>query len=386
MRVDRFVGDKFSDSTNPNGLKRFEYIDGLRGLASIMVAVAHLAHAAAVKHPGIFGAHVEQLADLGRYGVQIFFVLSGFVIAHSVMAGTHSFAYFGRFVGRRFVRLDLPYWSVIAFELALLWISGHVMIQYSRDLPPVAQVLSHVVYMQGLLGYEHILPVFWTLCYEVQFYLVFVLALVLIEKLRRAGLSPNTLRKVTVFTLAASFCLSLAIYLGQLSSPHQALFFDRWFQFAFGVVTYLYYRGSCSERWIVLASAFCIVGGVVLGETTYRIVSTSLTAATGLAILASWKYDWWNALLRGPTMQFLGRISYSLYLLHVCVGWRAVVLVREIAGASYSTALAYLAFAIGMAVSIVAAWIMYAIVERPAIALARKIRLPQREAAAVATA
>lgn len=378
-------GKRF-DTDRANSARRFEYIDGLRGLASIMVAVSHLAHASAVKHPGILGPHVEQLADLGRYGVQIFFVLSGFVIAHSVMAGAHSFSYFGRFAGRRFVRLDLPYWSVIVFEIALLWISGRVMAEYARELPPPGQILSHAVYLQEFLGYQHILPVFWTLCYEVQFYLVFVFGLVLLEKLRGAGLPASTLQKVATVTLAVTFCASLAIYLGQLPYPHQALFVDRWFQFAFGVITYLHYRGACNARWIVVASGLCIVGGMIYGMNAYRMTSTLLTAATGLAILGSWKVQWWNALLVGRTMQFLGRISYSLYLLHVSVGWRATVLVRELFGTSYSTVYAYLAFAIGMAASIVAASVMYVLIERPAITLARRIRLPQREQAVPATA
>jgi peptidoglycan/LPS O-acetylase OafA/YrhL len=110
-----------------------------------------------------------------------------------------------------------------------------------------------------------------------------------------------------------------------------------------------------------------------------------LTAGTGLAILASLRVGWWNALLTGPKMQFLGRISYSLYLLHLCVGWRTVVLIRELLGTSYSTVYAYAAFAIGMAVSIAAASVMYMLIERPSIALARKIRLPQRGAPVVAS-
>jgi hypothetical protein len=372
------LGDKILDSAVPAGFRRFEYIDGLRGLASVMVAIAHLAHAAADKHPGIFGARVEELADLGRYGVQIFFVLSGFVIAHSVMSGAHSFTYLGRFAGRRFVRLDLPYWSVIAFELFLLWLSGKVMVEYMHDLPPLGEILSHAVYLQEFLGYQHILPVFWTLCYEVQFYLVFVLSLVLLEKMRGAGLSDKAARNGATVALAASFCVSLAIYLGRLPFAHQALFVDRWFQFAFGVTTYLYCRGTCDRRWIVAAVAACVVGGILFGVNAYRIGSTLLTAATGLAILASLRVRWWNALLIGPTMQFLGRISYSLYLLHLVVGWRSVVVIRELLGTSYSTIYAYLAFAVGMAVSIAAASVMYILIERPSIALARKIRLPQR--------
>jgi peptidoglycan/LPS O-acetylase OafA/YrhL len=254
------------------------------------------------------------------------------------------------------------------------------MAQYMRDLPPLPNILSHAVYLQEFLGYQHILPVFWTLCYEVQFYLVFVLSLVLLEKLRGTGLSAGATRNVAAVALGASFCASLAIYLGYLPYPNHALFVDRWFQFAFGVITYLYSRGSCDGRWIAATVAACVVSGLLFGGTAYRVTSILLTAGTGLAILGSLRARWWNALLVGPTMQFLGRISYSLYLLHVCVGWRAVVLVRELFGASYSTLHAYAAFAIGMAASITAAWVMYALIERPSIALARKIRLPQRDA------
>jgi peptidoglycan/LPS O-acetylase OafA/YrhL len=369
----------------PSGIApRFEYIDGLRGLASIMVAIGHIAYAAAVKHPGIFGPGIDQLADFGRYGVQIFFVLSGFVIAHSVASGSYSFGYFGRFAARRFVRLDLPYWSVLALEVLLLWVSGMVMLEYARDLPSLAQLFSHAVYLQEFLGYGHILPVFWTLCYEVQFYLAFVLSLVLLAKLRDAGVSTSAARTVAGVTLALSFIGSLAIYLGQMPMPHQALFVDRWFQFAFGVITYQYYRQQCSGNWVVAAAAACVIGATLFGADAYRVTSTLLTAATGLAILASLRFSWWNALLIGPAMQFLGRISYSLYLLHLCIGWRATVLVRELFGSAYSTAAAYFAFAVGMAASIVAAWAMHALIETPSINVARKIRLPQRRQSAAA--
>lgn len=366
------------DAHQAVGAARFEYIDGLRGLAAMMVVITHIAHAAAVKHPGILGASVETLADLGRHGVQIFFVLSGFVIAHSVSRGAHSFRYLGLFAGRRFVRLDLPYWCIIALELVLLAISGLVMAQYARDLPSTGEIVANAMYLQVFLGYEHILPVFWTLCYEVQFYLAFVLALVLLAKLREFGLSSRTTKQVATIALTASFCLSLAIYLGQLPMPHQALFFDRWFQFAFGVATYLYFRGRCSGAWIAAGTLACIAGAAAFGADGYRVISTLVTAATGLAILASLRFAWWNSLMVGPSMQFLGRISYSLYLIHTSIGWRTTVLAREMMGSAYSTAAAYLAFGLGVLASVVGAWVMYLLIERPAISIARKIPLPQR--------
>jgi peptidoglycan/LPS O-acetylase OafA/YrhL len=362
---------------------RFEYIDGLRGLASIMVAIGHLAGAAEAHHPGILGPGVMHLASFGRYGVQIFFVLSGFVIAHSVITGAYSFSYFGRFVGRRFVRLDLPYWSVIALELILLAVSGMLMAQYSRELPSLPQIVTNMFYLQQYLGYDHIVPVFWTLCYEVQFYLVYVLSLVLLAKLQNAGASSQTVRRIATFALAVSFCWSLAMYLGLIVNPHRGLFVDRWYQFAFGVVTYLYFRGHVGWLPVASGAALCVICGWAFSVDGYRLTSTLLTAATGIAILASLRYSWWNSLMIGPGMQFLGRISYSLYLLHSSIGWRATVVTRELFGNSYSTAAAYVAFAVGLAASIFASYIMYLLIERPAINLARKIRLPQRHGAAL---
>ncbi len=372
-----------SSSSHP--APRFEFIDGLRGLAAMMVVITHLANAAADKHPGIFGPNVAELADLGRYGVQIFFVLSGFVIAHSVWLGAHSFRYLGRFAGRRFVRLDLPYWCVILFELILLSISGLVMSDYARELPPIGEILANATYLQEFLGYQHILPVFWTLCYEVQFYLVFVLALTLLAKLRNAGVSVDATRKIASVALVLSFSISLAIYLGRLPVPHEALFFDRWFQFAFGVIAYLYFRGQCSGAWVAAAAMACVLGAAAFGINAYRVISTLITAATALAILASFKFRGWNSLLIGPSMQFLGKISYSLYLLHLCIGWRTTVLVRELLGDAYSTLAAYFAFALGVIASVMGAWIMHLLIERPSIQIARKIELPRRPSESSAT-
>jgi hypothetical protein len=351
----------------------------MRGLASMMVAVGHLSGAVAARHPDILGATAHEILGYGRYGVHIFFLLSGFVIAHSVITGAHSFNYFGRFVGRRFVRLDLPYWSVIALELVLLAVSGMIMAQYERELPSLPQIAANMFYVQEFLGYEHISPVFWTLCYEVQFYVVFVLALVLLTKLGLAGAPAAAVRWIATGVLALSFAWSLSIYLGLLPDPHNALFVDRWFQFALGVIAYLYYRGTCDWRPVAASIALCVVLAVTFAPNNYRLETTILTAATAVAILGSLRFPLWNGLLAGPTMQFFGRISYSLYLLHLAIGWRAIVVARELMGSAYTTATAWLVLAFGIAVSVLASWIMYLLIEGPAIRLARKIRLPQRQ-------
>src|SRR5208282_311558 len=93
------------------GEKRFLLVDALRGIAAMSVVVFHLAE----------GHHVDQFMTVapvwlitviehGDLGVAIFFVLSGFVIAHSLYGRNVTLSLAGRFMLRRSLRLDPPYW------------------------------------------------------------------------------------------------------------------------------------------------------------------------------------------------------------------------------------------------------------------------------------
>jgi peptidoglycan/LPS O-acetylase OafA/YrhL len=355
---------------------RFLYIDGLRGVAALTVAVGHLLAAAEAQHPGILG-WLAEAGEYGRYGVQIFFVLSGFVIAHSVVGGTYSSGYLGRFAARRFIRLDIPYWCVIALEVFLLWISGMVLAHYARELPSAAQIAANAFYVQVYLGFPHILPIFWTLCYEVQFYIAFVAGLVALSKPFPNNLKGSRAQFLGIAALAITFTASLALYVNLVTSPHPGLFVDRWFQFALGVITYQCYRGRWHLSAAVLANAACIAAAILLANDSYRVESLLTTAGTSTAILASRSQPLWRGALTGAALLFLGRISYSLYLLHPAIGWRATVFVRELLGASYSTTTAFFAFSVGVAASIISAWVMFWIIESPSMKLARRIDLPK---------
>src|SRR5688500_3864296 len=104
-----------------DGGSRFIFIDGLRGIAALWVALFHLysggpnAPVLASLTPGILDAALRH----GYLGVEVFFVISGFVIAHSVGSRpvTRDFAL--RFAARRSLRLDPPYWLTIILVVFL---------------------------------------------------------------------------------------------------------------------------------------------------------------------------------------------------------------------------------------------------------------------------
>lgn len=100
----------------------------MRGLAALAVV---LFHAVEGKHIPLLQAAMpswcESLIRHGHLGVAVFFVLSGFVISHSLNDIRVTFPVAGRFMVRRSIRLDPPYWAAIVVALAFALISSKVL-------------------------------------------------------------------------------------------------------------------------------------------------------------------------------------------------------------------------------------------------------------------
>jgi len=160
------------------GRLRFRTIDGLRGIAAMAVVIFHLNAATRVTFGEWLPPTVEWIFRSGHFGVDIFFVISGFVIAYSIRSAAPTIA----FARRRSVRLDPSYWTAIFLEIAV----QAIVIRFAfsdAPLPSLGQVFSHFLYLQNLLGLGDIVDIFWTLCFEIQFYLALVLFLVLRRQL-----------------------------------------------------------------------------------------------------------------------------------------------------------------------------------------------------------
>src|SRR5438477_5151495 len=145
---------------------RLKTVDGLRGIAALAVVFYHLNLAARLSYGHWTPAWVDWLLHQGFLGVDVFFVLSGFVIPYSVRSGTFTLGFLGSFVIRRSIRLDPPYWVAIFLETGLIWLSLRGGAS-DASLPSATQLLAHFFYLQNLFEFGDIVPIFWTLCYEV---------------------------------------------------------------------------------------------------------------------------------------------------------------------------------------------------------------------------
>lgn len=270
--------------------RRFAFIDALRGIASLGVVLFHAAE----------GHHIDQLPDfarqiagVGAFGVPIFFVISGFVIACSLAEQQMTPSSFGKFLLRRSIRLDPAYWVAIAIALGFSALASKMISGRPENHFTCPQVLAHLIYAQSILRFEQINPVFWTLCYEVQFYVVF--ALLLFSKSR--------------WTVIVAMIVSL-LWCFRLAPSMPGLFTNLWYAFLLGASAWFGWRYQ-RFRLIYFAYFTAVSASAIYFRDSFALC-TSLTSMTIFIAAASGRLSAMN----WRWLQFLGAISYSLYLLH----------------------------------------------------------------------
>lgn len=357
--------------------RRLVLIDALRGIASLWVVLFH-AHAAghiAAVAARLPRAAVAALFEVGWVGVPIFFVLSGYVIALSVGKHRVDGRFVLRFVARRSVRLDPPYWASMAIAVAFALASLRFVPGKHYDPPTLGQVAAHVLYLQELLGIREINEVYWTLCQEIQFYLVFCLLLwaVHAQGARRGALA-------SVFGPALAIAAAFPLLLPPL--PVRGLFLPLWHGFLLGAVAYWVVAGKVGRRWFVAfagAIGLALVRAGVEGrgadalQTAAFLATAALLLAAGLRGRMGRWLGWWP-------LQWLGKISYSLYLIHNPVTGAAFRASHQLLPAGAPGELVGFAFALACVLG--ASWLTWFVIERPSQALARRIALWRRPAGA----
>jgi peptidoglycan/LPS O-acetylase OafA/YrhL len=340
---------------------RYAFVDALRGVAAVAVVLFHIYSKNLRPMTGYeFPEPLHSIFEHGNLGVMVFFVISGFVIAQSIRGAFVTPRYVGWFALRRSLRLDPPYWATIAAMIALTYISNHAQHDRSLPMPSLAGVIAHLFYAQGFLGYPQIVGVFWTLCYEIQFYLSLVILIGVWQRTRDFVSSRWVL--FGPLWVVSLFCIA-----GKLA-PTPALFVYGWPFFFLGVVVNWVHNGE--EHPFTLA--ITIAGS--LAVVTFAPLQISIAIVTALAIHTVSRLGWLQSLTLGPVLQYLGRISYSLYLVHMLVGTPLVRFFLRLLGKRPDFVHASALVVLATVVSIIAAHVMYVVIERPAIRWSHKLR------------
>ncbi|WGV27805.1 acyltransferase family protein [Halotia branconii] len=358
-------GSPLAPLTEKSSKVRFYFLDAFRGLAALWVVLYHAES----------GNHITQLSKFlpewivlvvfkwGHLGVSIFFVLSGFVIAHSLRAKKINLAYFSNFTLGRFIRLSIPYYASIVLVLCLMVISskvkGEVLV-----LPSLESLLAHLLYLQEILGLKQINTVYWTLCLEMQFYVIFCLVLGLSQKLDdfKNVNSGRALIFVPVSVLAA--VCSLQVFNNHLWS---ALFLPYWYSFLLGAFAYWSYTNVLKPVYFYFYCA--VITFISISDHSLFMFTCVIVATLFLEVGRTNRLQIW---LNWRWLQFISLISYSLYLVHNPITGATFLAGFKLLGHFVWTEVFLLIVTI-MACT-VCAWIMWKLVEQPSIELSRKVK------------
>jgi peptidoglycan/LPS O-acetylase OafA/YrhL len=356
--------------------ERFAFIDALRGLAALAVACHHIDRFGPLCDAvwRIEPFWISEILENARVGVRVFFVISGFVIAYSVRKAWVTPAYLGNFALRRSIRLEPPYWVTIAIVLTLNQLAGWLAFEPPGNDPSFLQILAHIIYVQEIAGYDHISVGFWTLCIELQFYLLFVCLLGVAQRL------PQALARFGSFSTATGIAivfLPLALWslfgASLADEAWNASWVTRYFwAFFLGALVCWTLDGQTPRSLLGVYLA------AMVGRLGYHFtVDAAVALATGLAIYGTGILGRLGSWLNWNWLQYLGRISYSLYLIHYPVS-------HLVSHFGYwltddSSAFGVLWMFVSLGLSVAAAHLLYIGIEAPSVRLSRRFRFNAAE-------
>jgi len=335
---------------------RLRSLDGLRLLAALMVAAYHYGGRDGEVARAWGSSPRDQFPTLHSYfaygclGVQVFFVISGFVIC---MSG------WGRpvksFFASRAARLLPAYWAAIVLVTAVFALP---VVAYEAVSP--SDALVNLTMLQQPLGVDRVLGVCWTLWAEVRFYALFALFVVL----------PGANRR-RVLLFCAGWMVAAAIARGAheplldiVVMPEYAPFFVG------GVGLYLVHRdrrdvyawSAVAVGWLIgqheavaalwrPASAEAFAHRTVFGIVLVVTLGFAAVAAIALGRLSWVNWSW---------LTTAGALTYPFYLVHEHLGWPVIRMLHGVLGLPARLTLTFTVLSLlGLA------WLIHRFVERP---------------------
>lgn len=342
--------------------ERLQELDALRGIAALLVVAFHYTmHRDFADHGWV----------LGVTGVDLFFIISGFVIFMSVQNNSSP----REFMRRRFFRLYPVYWIVVSFTAVLIFFNFANI----YDLEPLtaSRYFANLTMFQKLFGITSIDGPYWTLLVEMQFYIIVILALWARKIKYLAGI---------LLVLMSALLINELIIQPIDRDAFEQFFFniDLWLPllgrvpfFLAGILFYKIYKGEGNWRTI-LVIIICYITALLVfqsfGPARHFIhlpqYIFTTTVYFGVFVLFLRKK---LSIIVNPTTLFFGRISYSLYLIHQFMGINLIIpyLEKEY-GIHYRQGAI-----ISLCAAIVLAYFVTKFIEEPSIRFYKKKRVSQ---------
>ncbi|WP_100656467.1 acyltransferase family protein [Alteromonas flava] len=296
-----------TESAKTSSRHRIDYLDGLRGLAIILVIVFHAytRWIELVPYGDAFASF--PLFKFGYLGVQLFFLISGFVIFMSLDASNGAF----KFIYKRWLRLfpAMLACSILIFITASFFHARPNGIPNPIDVVPGLTFISPYMWFKATgIEMASLENAFWSIYVEVKFY---VLAAIVYFLLGRRYLVPTLFFFYVMWLLSSQFTENqFANFVYSVSILASFQYFG-WF--AAGASYYLFTKSS-HINWFYLGVLISAVSALVEGQFELQPSIAALIICAFFALIL--RNSWLQNMLSNKQLLFMGFISYPLYLLH----------------------------------------------------------------------
>jgi len=354
---------------NPRSQEHFGFIDSIRGLSALGIACYHIYRYSPLRESAntILPDFFDYLLRHSWIGVQVFLVIAGFVTAYTLRSTNIRQASLGNFCMRRIVRLGSPYWVVVLLVASL----NYLVVSLSGDLSLSGHVswphlLAQLIFLQDIAGYQNISAGLWFVGIALQWALAFILLFGGADRVCR-NYSPATQSEWIVllaFFLPPAF---LALFVFNLESS-----MEKWILYFFHMPVFGALAWWTLERRIPAPAFWAYAAMLLAGVAFYFRIKVLIAVIAGITLYCAGRSQGIHEWIPFRPLRYLGRISYSLFLIHYPSGWLISSLGYRITGDHPHAAVLWLALA--LLASIGAAHLLYVLVEQPSRQLAQRLK------------
>lgn len=349
----------------PTSIRHIPSLDGLRAISFLLVFISH--------------AGFDRFVP-GGFGVTVFFFLSGFLITTLLRGEFENSGVINlrHFWLRRTLRILPPFYMVLIVSIVLSLVCDPPGTLYPPAVWSQAlQYTNYWVIAHGFEGQPAGTGVYWSLAVEEHFYLVFPWLFIAMQ---RGSLTPRS-QALLIWGLCALVLLwrIVLVYHGHVSLNRTYMASDtRVDSILFGCALAVWNNPVLDavplreRRWKLLympAAALILVACIVTrGEDFRETLRYSLQGvALTVLFIAAIRYHRWGlfAWLNNRVMNFMGLLSYSLYLLHLAVLMRIEQFLPNVQPAMQAV------LALGIAIAL--SYLIYIGIEKPASQLRRRL-------------
>ena len=289
-------------------ISRFPIIDTFKAIASQLIVLHHLAAYGPISDvvQGIAPTLITWLYDYARMAVQVFFVIGGYLAARSVFSNSNNIRYLRINLTNRYIRLATPFFFALLLAICCAFVARNLMDhEFIPDFPKFSQLLLHVLLLNGVLDVDSLMAGAWFIAVDFQLFFVMLC-------INWLGGRVTNARKAVLLIITIATSISLFWFNRNERYDDWAIYFFG----AYGMGAIAYFSGqrehSTKWFWLIIALAF----GAIAIDFRMRILIASCVALT---LFLTRNVQFKEFAKQQRFLQYLGSISYSLFLVHFSV-------------------------------------------------------------------